>query len=337
MRDFIFLLVLPFLAEGRDFTLQLKDEMQAPLAAIPTRIILSRRDDPRYSSQQTIDQTTGPDGALRFKADEAMVLSRVQINPAGFYPIDANPSRDPLEVAGGDAWSITLPRIIAPIPLRAKRVGLNLANKTLPAEAWLGYDFAMGTALPPYGHGLIADIELRLTPRQVGWNESPESLAEKRLDYYFAEFSTDKFARHFGRWMTQLQVRFPEKNSGMVRAQNFWTHCALKMPHHAPLSGYQSEFEFTVDSQASTIERSENIGYFIRSRTQAEPSGKIISAYYAKIMGPIEFSHTGLTFTYYANPTANDTNLEYDIERNLLKAPTGSSALDEESYIIRRP
>ena len=134
MRDFIFLLVLPFLAEGRDFTLQLKDEMQAPLAAIPTRIILSRRDDPRYSSQQTIDQTTGPDGALRFKADEAMVLSRVQINPAGFYPIDANPSRDPLEVAGGDAWSITLPRIIAPIPLRAKRVGLNLANKTLPAE-----------------------------------------------------------------------------------------------------------------------------------------------------------------------------------------------------------
>ena len=337
MRDFIFLLVLPFLAEGRDFTLQLKDEMQAPLAAIPTRIILSRRDDPRYSSQQTIDQTTGPDGALRFKADEAMVLSRVQINPAGFYPIDANPSRDPLEVAGGDAWSITLPRIIAPIPLRAKRVGLNLANKTLPAEAWLGYDFAMGTALPPYGHGLIADIELRLTPRQVGWNESPASLAEKRLDSYFAEFSTDKFARHFGRWMTQLQVRFPEKNSGMVRAQNFWTHCALKMPHHAPLSGYQSEFEFTVDSQASTIERSENIGYFIRSRTQAEPSGKIISAYYAKIMGPIEFSHTGLTFTYYANPTANDTNLEYDIERNLLKAPTGSSALDEESYKIRNP
>ena len=337
MRDFIFLLVLPFLAEGRDFTLQLKDEMQAPLAAIPTRIILSRRDDPRYSSQQTIDQTTGPDGALRFKADEAMVLSRVQINPAGFYPIDANPSRDPLEVAGGDAWSITLPRIIAPIPLRAKRVGLNLANKTLPAEAWLGYDFALGTALPPYGHGLIADIELRLTPRQVGWNESPASLAEKRLDSYFAEFSTDKFARHFGRWMTQLQVRFPEKNSGMVRAQNFWTHCALKMPHHAPLSGYQSEFEFTVDSQASTIERSENIGYFIRSRTQAEPSGKIISAYYAKIMGPIEFSHTGLTFTYYANPTANDTNLEYDIERNLLKAPTGSSALEEESYKIRSP
>ncbi len=337
MRDFIFLLVLPFLAEGRDFTLQLTDEMQAPLAAIPARLTLSRRDDPRYSSQQTIDQATGPGGVLRFKADEAMVLSRIQINPAGFYPLDANPSRDPLEVAGGDAWSITLPRIIAPIPLRAKRVGLNLADKTLPAEAWLGYDFALGTALPPYGHGLIADIEFRLSPRQVGWNESPASLAEKRLDSYFAEFSTDKFARYFGRWMTQLQVRFPEKNSGMVRAQTFWTHCALKMPHQAPLSGYQSEFVFTVDSQASTIERSENIGYFIRSRTLVEPSGKIISANYAKIMGPIEFSHTGLVFTYYANPTANDTNLEYDIERNLLKAPTGSSALEEESYIIRRP
>ncbi len=337
MRDFIFLLVLPFIAEGREFALQLTDERQAPLAAIPARIILSRRDDPRYSSQQTIDQATALDGAIRFKADEAMVLSRVQINHIGFYRIDANPSLNPLDASGPDAWTITLPRIIAPIPLRAKRVGLNLADKTLPAEAWLGYDFALGTALPPYGHGLIADIEFRLSPRQVGWNESPASLVEKRLDSYFAEFSTDKFARYFGRWMTQLQVRFPEKNSGMVRAQTFWTHCALKMPHQAPLSGYQSEFVFTVDSQASTIERSENIGYFIRSRTLVEPSGKIISANYAKIMGPIEFSHTGLTFTYYANPTANDTNLEYDIERNLLKAPTGSSALDEESYKIRNP
>ena len=123
----------------------------------------------------------------------------------------------------------------------------------------------------------------------------------------------------------------------MVRAQTFWANCVFKLPHHAPLSGYQGEFEFTVDSRASTVERSENIGYFTRSRTLAEPSGKIISAYYAKIMGPIEFSHTGLTFTYYANPTANDMNLEYDSERNLLKAPSGSSALEEESYKIRKP
>ena len=337
MRDFIFLLVLPFIAEGRDFTLQITDETQTPLAAIPARLTLSRRDDPRYSSQQTIDQATGPDGALRFKADEAMVLSRVQINPAGFYPIDANPSRNPLEVSGGDVWSITLPRIIAPIPLRTKRVGLNLADKTLPADTWLGYDFALGTALPPYGHGLIADIEFRLSPQQVGWNESPASLAEKRLDPYFADFSTDKFARYFGHWTTQLRIRFPENHCGMVRAQTFWANCVFKLPHHAPLSGYQSEFEFTIDSRAGTVERSENIGYFIRSRTLAEPSGKIISAYYTKIMGPIEFSHTGLTFIYYSNPTANDTNLEYDIERNLLKAPTGSSALEEESYKIRRP
>jgi len=337
MRDFIFLLVLPFIAEGRDFALQLTDETQTPLAAIPARITLSRKDDPRYSSQQTIDQATAPDGALRFKADEAMGLSRIQITCAGFYSIDANPSRDPLEVAGGDAWSITLPRIIAPIPLRVKRVGLNLAEKTLLADVWLGYDFALGTALPPYGHGLIADIEFRLTPQQVGWNESPASLSEKRLDPYFADFSADKFARYFGHWTTQLRVRFPEKYSGMVRAPTFWTHCALKMPHQAAPSGYRSEFVFTVDSQASTVEGSANIGYFIRSRTLAEPSGKIISAYYAKIMGPIEFSHTGLTFIYYSNPTANDMNLEYDSERNLLKAPSGSSALEEESYKIRNP
>ncbi len=337
MRDFIFLLVLPFIAEGRNFSLQLKDETQTPLAAIPARITLSRKDDPRYSSQQTIDQATAPDGAIRFKADEAMGLSRIQITCAGFYSIDASPAHNPLDSSGPDAWTITLPRIIAPIPLRAKRVGLNLADKTLPADTWLGYDFAIGDALPPYGHGHIADIELRLTPQQVGWNESPASLAEKRLDPYFADFSADKFARYFGHWTTQLRVRFPEKQCGMVRAQTFWANCAFKLPHHAPLSGYQSTFDFTIDSQASTVERSGNIGYFIRSRTQAESSGKIISAYYAKIMGPIEFSHTGLTFIYYSNPTANDTNLEYDIERNLLKAPTGSSALEEESYKIRRP
>ena len=56
----------------------------------------------------------------------------------------------------------------------------------------------------------------------------------------------------------------------------------------------------------------------IRTRTKCDDNGRVVSAHYAKIYGPIgfggEFTCTGL----YFNPNDNDTNLEADTKINLM-------------------
>ena len=67
----------------------------------------------------------------------------------------------------------------------------------------------------------------------------------------------------------------------------------------------------------------ENRNYFLRVRSVLDSQGKVVSALYGKIDGDIRFSPIrsktcSLMFTYYLNPTANERNLEFDVQRNLL-------------------
>lgn len=55
----------------------------------------------------------------------------------------------------------------------------------------------------------------------------------------------------------------------------------------------------------------------IRTRTRYDDKGRLVSACYAKIYGPIRFLG-GMNFVSYFNPNENDTNLEADTAVNLM-------------------
>ena len=60
----------------------------------------------------------------------------------------------------------------------------------------------------------------------------------------------------------------------------------------------------------------------LRTRCKYNEKGELVSCHYSKIYGKIEI-RSYLNFRAYAfNPTPNDTNLEFDITKNLLKKDT---------------
>jgi len=110
---------------------------------------------------------------------------------------------------------------------------------------------------------------------------------------------------------------------------------ALRFPHHAPVSGY-------IDELVQHYERTPGIrktrkgprgnpdfdtNYFFRVRTELDDKGNVVGGLYGKVHGQIELGNWAwlhkekayIDFNYYLNPNNNDTNIEYDPEKNLFK------------------
>ncbi len=62
---------------------------------------------------------------------------------------------------------------------------------------------------------------------------------------------------------------------------------------------------------------------FIRTRVVRNVKGEVVSANYAKILGPLNFTIQVVAGGSVFNPTPNDTNLEFDPDRNLYKGKKG--------------
>jgi len=66
-------------------------------------------------------------------------------------------------------------------------------------------------------------------------------------------------------------------------------------------------------------------GYFIRVRTELDQDSNVKSALYGKIAGNFRFyagtiaPTSGMGFDYYLNPTPNDSNVEFDPKKNLVR------------------
>ena len=64
----------------------------------------------------------------------------------------------------------------------------------------------------------------------------------------------------------------------------------------------------------------EKLGFFIKTRIKLDEKGNVISAHYAKFIQDVQIDIRGrIKFTSYYNPTPNDTNLEFDLKKNLFK------------------
>jgi len=188
-----------------------------------------------------------------------------------------------------------------PIPLYAKDEGLRLPVN----RKWIGYDFEVGDWVGKFGEGKIIDV--------------------------FFKCNTEVTQPRDGQGT--LEMKFKEDEGLILVKDEFLSLSKMKMPHEAPLEGYDPVF-FREEESFRNKNRQLNIGYFFRTRVIKE-GDKIVSARYGKIIQDINFypvlteakdengdvsdSYATVAFTYYFNPTPNDRNLEFDPSQNLIK------------------
>ncbi len=199
---------------------------------------------------------------------------------------------------------LVLKKKIKPIGLYAAKIGGNRITEIPAVNKFVGFDLMARDWVVPYGNGIHKDFLFKL-----------------QIDQYKSFFEFD----------ATLEIAFSNSGDGLMPVKATNTGSALTMPHHAPTDGYSvtkliQRFSRTKAQANNPFDY--DIHYFFRVRTELDDKGNVKSALYGKIHGPITFGigkkkyekiDNSLKFTYYLNPTPNDTNLEFDPEKNLFK------------------
>ena len=98
----------------------------------------------------------------------------------------------------------------------------------------------------------------------------------------------------------------------------------LLLPGNAPTGGYNEKLSLNKRRSPNGLNDKDDCrddqNFYFRVRTDLDETGRVKSALYGKIYGPIRFSSANeLQFHYYLNGTPNDTNLEWNVGQNLFK------------------
>lgn len=187
------------------------------------------------------------------------------------------------------------------VPMYARRVD----EIKIPVEGKpVGFDLEIGDWVAPYGKGETADLLFKY-----------ESKPEPKVPI-----------REIPPYDVTLTVSFSNDGDGIqsVFVPTRGGHSSLRLPRQAPADGYESvliKHESEERGQKAYSDYREDQNYFFRVRTKKDAQGNIVSALYGKIYGDFNHAAAGgkLAFTYYLNPTPNDTNMEFDPSRNLFK------------------
>ena len=204
---------------------------------------------------------------------------------------------------------IKIRKILHPIPMYAKR----LWDEFIPAYgAPLGYELMKGDWLPPHGRGETADFVFQ-------------------LDCQFGRLRPEDKVQLFE---STLTLTFSNDGDGIQEADNTqWPGSVFRLPRYAPEDGYASNWFFKSFENEQGHSYSQDKEYFFRVRTKKDAEGRIVSALYGKIRGPLDCvvrkSGTRLRMIHYLNPTPNDRNMEFDPQRNLLTDITPFEAVSE--------
>jgi hypothetical protein len=249
---------------------------------------------------------------------------------------------------------ITVRKIKNPIALYAKQIDTPIPEN----EKWIGFDLEKADWIKPYGKGIAADVEFYLANtcniveyRGANTIESIEDLLtvehaniHNKKEFFkgpsqFYEKKQELFdysntiAFYFGIWQGSIKMRVPQAKGGIIAEKEKYLFYAkypqvhyahdfapeMRLPHHAPKDGYQKEYKWEKSTKdGSAID--EKLGFFIKTRVKLDEKGNEISAHYAKFITDLEIDIRGrIKFTSYFNPTPNDTNLEFDLKKNLFK------------------
>jgi hypothetical protein len=195
----------------------------------------------------------------------------------------------------GATYTSVLRKIGNPVAVYAKQPWITIPAIGKPC----GYDLEVGDWVSPHGGGKVSDFIFTLQRAYTNRDQF-----EVSVDLSFSNPSD-------GIQETELPKQF---------AQSWFI-----WPRQAPESGYKSAWriEWGWPGKMPPIEDIEKQKYFFRVRTK-EKDGKIVSALYGKLsagfeLAPYETSTCQLHMSYYLNPTPLDRNMEFDLEKNLLK------------------
>ncbi|MDR0536224.1 MAG: Ig-like domain-containing protein [Puniceicoccales bacterium] len=231
------------------------------------------------------------------------------ITATGYYPHRHMRHRFTERKSGRwEPWNPTLEIIIHPIINPIPMYMFHEKDKNIPSpEKEFGFDLKMDDFVAPYGRGVYPDFIFKIEEK------IPRTEFGESYDY-------------------RLRITFPNKGDGIQ--SHFTTPCPksespgdsrITMPRYAPTTGYKNSLELRkalLDDRR--IEQGMDQNYFFRVRTKLDKNGKITSALYGKISGPIEFGKNWFRLRYFLNPTPLDLNMEngsYERENLTPKPP----------------
>lgn len=224
-----------------------------------------------------------------------------QITKDGYYNTESSywfyHQNDPAVIKDGrwQPWNPTNTVVLKekrkPIAMFAK-----YADKVIPVQGKLiGFDLECCDWVTPYGIGKVSDLVIQYN----GVYKGPQEYSK------------------------QIKITFSSENDGLESFELDKTS-ELMSQYNAPDTGYVSNITFererTLMKILNSEELDENHYLILRVRSVTDGTGKIISANYGKIYGPIEYGLMGkdhrLKFTYYFNPDGTQ-NLEFNPKLNL--------------------
>lgn len=190
--------------------------------------------------------------------------------------------------------TVKLRKIKKPVPMYARRVD----HAILPELGKkIGFDLMEADWVAPYGKGKVSDFVFLVTKE---YSSEKDFKAEMTLTF------SNSFDGIYA---------FPIDDS---------IYSDLKLPHLAPLDGYQKELKKFHSSDMSN-DYNERQHYYFRIRSE-EKDGKLQKALYGKIYNDIKINPFGydrdtigkpvIRFEYYLNPDGT-RNTEFDPKKNL--------------------
>jgi len=211
--------------------------------------------------------------------------------------------------------TVVLKKIINPIAMYAVNRGAPRPGELpeIPVTGrFVGYDLMVNDWVVPHGLGIHRDFLFKVD-------------IERAVSYRDYDVT--------------LTLKFTNPGDGVIKytPDTSQGESALRFPYHAPVMGYVNElvqhYERDPNVRKPRVSSSENPNfvnnYFFRVRTEQDDEGNIVGGLYGKIHGQIKLSgfvaETGgspkpnINFNYYLNPNNNDTNIEYNPEKNLFK------------------
>ena len=230
-----------------------------------------------------------------------------------------------------------------PIPEKKKWIGFDLQEcdwisphgkgKEADVEFWLENE-ALGI-----DEATVELRELHLNKIKKLHNENPrlkQNYLNDRDEFFCLKSGTSTYEQaleyRLSKWQGKLIMRVPSPEGGII-AENVnyllysksprsdYVHLPvteMRMPYHAPTTGYQADYSWEKIPGQTLAATPAEFGFFIKTRIKLDEKGNVISANYAKFITNLEIDIRGrIKFTSYFNPTANDTNLEFDLKKNL--------------------
>jgi hypothetical protein len=201
--------------------------------------------------------------------------------------------------------SITMKRVLNPIPMYAREMGQLPDALEIPAlNTPIGFDLEAADWVAPYGKGSVSD-------------------------FVFEVIQSVPFTGRMNPFDVSLTLSFSNKGDGIQSVRvPLYAGSQLRLPRYAPEDGYKPALikEAKRPSKEQPIDPGvqDDQSYFFRVRTVMDGNGKIKSALYGKLNGDVTVdvfhSKTAMIqFSYCLNPNPNDLNMEFDPKKNLFQ------------------